>query len=142
MFRPLKTSDYDKQYIELLKQLSIIDKSIITQKEFSKWISCLSPQHHMIYVLECNSKIIATATLLLEPKLIHNFGLVGHIEDVVVDKQYRSAGYGKKIIDYLTNLARERGCYKVILDCNEKNVNFYTKCDYTKHGVEMAIYME
>lgn len=34
--------------------------------------------------------------------------------------------------------AKEVGCYKVILDCSEDNVNFYQKCGFTKKEVQMV----
>jgi glucosamine-phosphate N-acetyltransferase len=88
------------------------------------------------------AKIIGTATLLIEPKLIHNISKVGHIEDVVVDKNYRSHGIGKLMLDNLKNKAELMDCYKVILDCDEKNVGFYVKCGFKTKGVEMACYFE
>ena len=34
--------------------------------------------------------------------------------------------------------AEEAGCYKVILDCSEDNVAFYTKCGLTRKEVQMV----
>ena len=52
---------------------------------------------HVIAVAENEDKIIGSATLLLEPKFIHQGGTIGHIEDVVVDKNYQlSSGKIKK----------------------------------------------
>jgi len=44
------------------------------------------------------------------------------------------------IINKLTEYAKEQECYKVILDCAEKNVKFYEKCGYESKGILMAIY--
>jgi glucosamine-phosphate N-acetyltransferase len=49
------------------------------------------------------------------------------VEDVVIDKSCRGKNLGKLLVDSLVSLARELSCYKVILNCNEKNVPFYTK---------------
>ncbi len=35
-------------------------------------------------------------------------------------------------------VCKERGCYKVILDCAEHNVAFYEKCGLTKKEVQMV----
>ena len=53
---------------------------------------------------------------------------VGHVEDIVVHKDYRKLQFGRFIIEQLKHIGRETGCYKVILDCSEKNVPFYQKC--------------
>ena len=79
--------------------------------------------------------------MLVEEKLIRNYGKVGHIEDIVVHADYRGYGLGKILIDYLTSMGKNQGCYKCILDCDEKNVGFYEKCEYVRKGIEMARYM-
>ena len=78
----------------------------------------------------------------VERKFIHENGLVGHLEDIVVHKDYRKLNFGRFIIDQLTFLGRVNGCYKILLDCSEKNVPFYEKCGYTRKGAEMACYMD
>ena len=99
-------------------------------------------ENHCIYVIECNStnEIVATGTLLIEHKLIRNYGKVGHIEDIVVHKKTRGTGLGKKLIEKLTEESKKQGCYKCILDCSEENVPFYEKCSYVKKGIQMGIY--
>jgi glucosamine-phosphate N-acetyltransferase len=87
-----------------------------------------------------DGKIVGTVTLLIETKLIHNMGKVAHIEDVVVDKNYRNNGLGKQMIQYAVSLSKEYGCYKTILDCSDENVSFYQKCDFEKRDNMMAIY--
>lgn len=117
----------------------------VIRDNFNKYVETLSGNnnHITIVVTELHSKdIIGTATLLVEPKLIHNISNVGHIEDVVVDSQYRGKHIGKFMLDYLVNKSQILGCYKVILDCDEKNVPFYSKCEFVKKGVQMAIYFD
>ena len=48
----------------------------------------LENDNHIIHVAELDGKIVGSATLLIEQKFIHNGGLVGHIEDVVVKKGF------------------------------------------------------
>ena len=84
--------------------------------------------------------IIGTATLIIERKFIHGCGAVGHIEDVVVSSQVRGGGYGRLLINHLIQVAKDAGCYKIILDCDEGNVLFYEKCGMSRKGVQMALY--
>lgn len=144
--RRLQKSDYNNGVIELLGQLTSISKAQISQDKFDEYVDNLSRNdNHFTMVVEDlkkGSKVIGTATLLVEPKLIHNISKVGHIEDVVVDSNYRSHGIGKMMIDHLSNKAELMDCYKVILDCDEKNVGFYEKCGFKRKGVEMACYFE
>ncbi len=48
---------------------------------------------HIVVVAELDGKIVGSTTLLIEPKFIHKGGVVGHIEDVVIDKKFQ----GQKI---------------------------------------------
>lgn len=52
---------------------------------------------------------------------------MGHIEDIVIRKEYRGRNLGKRLIDLLKQIANVNTCYKVILDCGEHNVGFYEK---------------
>ncbi len=88
---------------------------------------------HIIVVALIDGKIVGAATLLLESKFIHDGGIVGHIEDVVVDKNFQGQRIGEKIIRYLLEFAKTKGCYKTILDCVDDVKPFYEKLGF-KHN--------
>ena len=48
---------------------------------------------------------------------IHNLGLVGHIEDIVVNKDQQGKKLGLRIIEALDYIAEKVGCYKVSNPC-------------------------
>ena len=122
-YRLLEKEDFNKGFLKLLQQLTIIGN--VTKSDFlNRFMNILDNKNHLIYVLEKDSKIVSCATLFIEPKFIHDCGFVGHIEDVVIDKAYRGQNLGKQIINFLTNKAEELGCYKILLDCYDKNVGF------------------
>ena len=138
-FRKLKDSDYYLGYLILLVQLTSVEQ--VTFQEFKRQLELInSNPNHFIFVLEQDDKIVASGTLLIEPKFIHSLGKVGHIEDIVVDKDYRHQKLGKKLISHLTETAFKAGCYKVILDCNENLVPFYESCGYTQKQTQMSRY--
>ena len=89
-----------------------------------------SNEDHIIAVAVVDSKIVGSATLLIEQKFIHRGGLVGHIEDVVVDKDFQGKKIGKKIIEYLLECSKKRGCYKTILDCTDDVKQFYERLGF------------
>ena len=102
--------------------------------------------HYMVVVIEDTTlaeadRIVATATLLLERKFLRGGAIAGHIEDVSVKTSHQGRGLGRVLIDTLTSLARKKSCYKVILDCEDRNVAFYEKCGYDRAGVEMKKYL-
>jgi len=139
-YRLLEQGDFQKGFLELLTQLTTVG-SISATEYATRFSELLNNPNHRIYVLEQGKKIISCATLFVEPKFIHECGFVGHVEDVVVDKACRGQRLGKKIIEFLTSEAERLGCYKILLDCSDKNVGFYEKCDYLRKGAYMAKYL-
>ena len=134
-FRLLEKEDYNRGYLDLLKQLTVIGN--ISNEKFNDILDKIKSE---IWVIEDNNKIIASASLFLEQKIIHECGVVGHLEDVVIDEKYRSIGLGKFIICKMVNIAKERGCYKLIGDCKPELVEFYKKNGFESNSVQISIY--
>ena len=120
------------EYLTLLNSLTTVYnnneelKYMVTN--FRKTVSDL-PSTSTIYVIMNDKKIIGSGTLLIEQKIIHNYGKVGHIEDIIIDNNMRGQGLGKKLITYLISQAKIYNCYKVILGCDDSKVDFYKKCN-------------
>lgn len=136
-FRKLSIDDFNKGYLQLLEQLTIVGD--ISKEEFIKIYSSIGSNIYVYEDLEAQ-KIIASATLLIEQKFIHNGGKVGHLEDVVVDSNYRGFRIGQKIIQKIINLAKENNCYKLIADCKTDLIPFYQKNGFQKKDEQIAIY--
>ena len=136
-FRKLSLDDFNKGYLQLLEQLTIVGN--ISKEEFLKIYGNIGSNIYVYEDLEAQ-KIIASATLLIEQKFIHNGGKVGHLEDVVVDSNYRGFRIGQKIIQKIINLAKENNCYKLIADCKTDLIPFYQKNGFQKKDEQIAIY--
>ena len=126
-------SDYDR-YINLINQFR---PTTFTIDQFNQLIK--NNEHINIWVIELNNQLIATGTILYEPKFIHNMSKVAHIEDICVDNDFRSKGYGKILIGHLIEQAKYNGCYKVILDCDTKLEKFYKSCGLSTNGLQMSL---
>ncbi|XWV26093.1 6-phosphate N-acetyltransferase [Tupanvirus soda lake] len=134
--------DY-QQYCELLKQLTAINPELITKEKFKKQLAIItSNPFHKILVAKYEGNIVGTTTVLIEPKIIHDLSRVAHIEDVVVDTNYRSYGVGSLLIKKAIEISKSFDCYKVILDCSEKNIGFYEKFGFKRKEIQMALYLE
>ncbi len=100
------------------------------------------PYREIVVAVRTDGRVIGTASLVLERKLVRGGALCGHVEDVVVAEAARGLGLGKRLVRHLVDVARERGCYKVILDCEEDNVKFYERCGFARKEVQMALYFD
>jgi glucosamine-phosphate N-acetyltransferase len=158
-FIPMSKS-YQLQHYELMLQFKGIsneDAPPFNEELYDRFLEDVynNPNHH-IYLGLCggddgdgdgddnnneNKTVVCAGTLLIEPKMIHNYSKAGHIEDIVVHKDYRRRGFGKQLIEFLTNKAKEEGCYKVILDCSLENVQFYMRSGYDMKEQQMVKYI-
>ena len=139
--RRLQLEDFERGYLHLLNYLTHVGNgNYITR--FDE-IERLYPYLQIWVMLdEDKDEIIGNATLLIEPKFIHECSRVGHIEDVVVDPRYQGKGLGKLLVEKLKQVSKDEGCYKVILDCSEKNRTFYEKCGFENKNLQMSYYFK
>jgi len=131
--REIEEDDLEKGFLEsldFLRKASNIDKNMA--KEILKKIK-LNP-NHIIHVAIDDKKIVGSTTLLVEQKFIHDGGLVGHIEDVVVRKDYEGKGIGIKLVTSMLERAKEKNCYKTILDCKDDVKQFYERIGFKRES--------
>ena len=136
IIRELKKEDLWNGFLtslDSLREASNIDKS--KADEIFEKIN--SNKDYIIAVAEVDGKIVGSTTLLIEQKFIHDGGLVGHIEDVAVDKKFQGQKIGEKIMKFLLQKSQNRGCYKTILDCTDDVKPFYEKLGFKVIANEM-----
>jgi glucosamine-phosphate N-acetyltransferase len=130
-------------YLELLSELTEVSK--VDTPKFLENVQKISEMGTIIICFLENPpftgfKIVASGTLIIEPKIIHGCKNVGHIEDVVVKENYRGFNISQDILDLLKIEAREKDCYKVILDCNKEIQRVYIKSGFEENGIQMGVY--
>lgn len=133
--------DIKCQYLQLLSFLT--ETPDITTKEFINQIIKISEiGDTMICYFKDTPKItiLGSGTIIYEPKIIHGCKNVGHIEDIVVHEKYRAHGIAKKILEKLAELANNKNCYKVILDCKKDLIPFYEKNGFSQNNYQMTKY--
>ncbi|EDO15340.1 hypothetical protein Kpol_1011p10 [Vanderwaltozyma polyspora DSM 70294] len=144
--RRIQKQDYEG----VIKTLSILTTvGAVTEKQFGSIVEYWDTQklpkgdvykyNPYVIVEDSTGKVAATGNVIIEQKLIHECGLVGHIEDIAVGSEFQGKKLGALLINKLTEVGLESGCYKIILDCDPKNVAFYEKCGFHTAGVEMQI---
>ncbi|MBD3355079.1 GNAT family N-acetyltransferase [Candidatus Woesearchaeota archaeon] len=137
--RKAKSGDL-KELMDILNQLSPSSEEKDTEKLQSTFDKINQDKNYHLCVAEENNQLVGTGLLLIQMNISHNGRPYAHIENIVVDKNHRKKGIGKKIILYLVEKAKKAGCYKIILDCEKKNIPFYEKCGLYETGeVEMRL---
>eukprot|EP00766_Chilomastix_caulleryi_P003442 gnl/Chilomastix_caulleri/4524.p1 GENE.gnl/Chilomastix_caulleri/4524~~gnl/Chilomastix_caulleri/4524.p1 ORF type:complete len:147 (+),score=62.10 gnl/Chilomastix_caulleri/4524:323-763(+) len=140
IIRPAEIADFSRGHLKALAQLTSVGD--VTEEMYASFIGSLSDKHIVLVAIdETDNIVVGSASLIIEPKLIHGCASAGHIEDVVVLDCCRGTGLGKKIIGQLVAIASQKGCYKVLLDCAPHNVQFYAKCGLEEHGMMMSKYL-
>jgi glucosamine-phosphate N-acetyltransferase len=91
-----------------------------------------------IYIAILNENIIGSVTIIYEKKFINNCALYAHIEDVIVDKEFRNNKIGSKLLDYVKKIAIEKDCFKCTLVCNKNISTFYLKNNFEERGLNMS----
>lgn len=116
--RPLRRSDYKRGYLDVLRVLTTVGE--ISEDAWNQrydWIASRNDEYYMLVVCDGEDNIVGTGSLIVERKFIHSLGMVGHIEDIAVEKNQQGKKLGLRIIQALDFVAEKVGCYKVTSFC-------------------------
>ena len=139
IIREIEEDDLENGFLEtldFLRNTRDLDKN--KANEILKKIKQNS--NHIIHVAvdtgyqRDGNKIVGSTTLFIEQKFIHDGGFVGHIEDVVVRKDYEGLGIGIKLVMSMLERAKEKNCYKTILDCKDGVKQFYERIGFKRES--------
>ncbi|EKM53266.1 uncharacterized protein PHACADRAFT_259489 [Phanerochaete carnosa HHB-10118-sp] len=140
--RPLASTDYKRGHLSVLSVLTVVtdpgEGAWVAQ--FNALKAALHTYYSIVIIDKLTDRIVAVGTVFIERKFLRGLGSVGHIEDIAVDERQQGKKLGLRIIQALTRVSENSGCYKTILNCNDKNIPFYEKCGYQKKENEMAKY--
>ncbi|KAL6734101.1 hypothetical protein Aduo_004677 [Ancylostoma duodenale] len=135
LVRPLKMSDYDNGFLDVLAQLTTVGE--ISREAFEERFRTMSmtrPLAYYVVVVEdlSSGRVVGAATLVIEWKFIHQAGCRGRVEDVVVDKEMRGRKMGALLNRILVAQAKQIGVYKLSLECKDSLIPFYELYGYEK----------
>lgn len=140
IIREIEQADLEKGFFQTLSNLTILGRirdDLEQAKKILQEIKSYPLYKIFVAVKNDNAEIIGSITLLIEQKFIHDGGKAGHIEDVVTRREYEGIGIGSALVSAALAFAREKNCYKVILNCSEKNVPFYEKIGFRRNEISM-----
>ena len=109
------------------------------------WLRISSDSRQHLLVAEIAGEIVGTLTLIIVPNIGHKGSPWGAIENVVVKGSRRGRGLGKSLMREATGIARERGCYKLILSSNVLRTeahDFYRELGWRETHVGFALDLE
>ncbi len=113
--RELNENDL-KSLIKLYEQLDGANGDFTADDARKIWQQEIEGNKNIKYfgVVE-DGKVIATCYCLIIPNLTRLGSSIAFVENVVTDKEYRGQGLGRKVMEKAIEFAREKNCYKVIL---------------------------
>jgi len=107
------------------------------------WEQMQQLPHYNIYLAEQAGQIVGTFTLLSIPTMMHpGFHRSALLDSVTIRPALRGQGMGKAMMQAALELAREEGCYKVMLSSNLKRDrahNFYRSLGFKQHGWSFSL---
>lgn len=128
--------------LELYRQLALepekykpasLSEALKIYKKMSQY-----PGYHLL-VAEDSGQVVGTAVMAVLPGFAHGTAPFAVVEYVVVEEQHRSRGIGKLMMEAVKSLAKEAGCYKIMLTSDlrrERAHKFYESIGYqaSAHG--------
>ena len=100
--------------------------------------------NHRILVLEEAGTVVAMLQLSFLPHLTYAGGWRAQIEGVRVDREHRSRGLGRRLLQEAIERARARGCHLVQLTTDRRRpeaLRFYESLGFrsTHHGMKLHL---
>ena len=131
----LEKNDF-QNYLHLMNQFRPINKEISNELFCELYDKIFLSSE--IYVARLNNNIIGSIKVFYEQKFINNCALYAHIEDVIVDENYRHLKIGSQLLDYVKKKAIEKDCFKCTLVCSDEVSKFYVNNQFEKRGINMS----
>jgi len=133
--RDAKAADLDTM-VGLLRQLfSIEDDFVFNDIKQRHGLAALiaDRERSTIQVATVRDAVVGMCTAQINISTAEG-GLTAHIEDMIVDSQFRGFGIGTALLEAVSNWAESRGCLRLQLLAdkrNEKALRFYHHAGWT-----------
>lgn len=135
--RPSKESDEASVYdlITLLMGFSLDRESF-----HDVFVQNLRDDTVLYYVAESEGCVVGFASLHIKPQL-HHAGLVGEIQELIVQKTFRGRSIGAQLVSRLEREAKKRGCVSIEVTTKNYRVDaqqFYEQVGFTRTHVNFT----
>jgi GNAT superfamily N-acetyltransferase len=127
-------SDELKKLLELYRLLHPEDPDATLNPGLPElWKEICGDSNLYLLAIEEEGRFVSTCTLAVIRNLTRNLRPYALIENVVTHPGFRERGLGTRVLDRAVEIARERGCYKVMLMTGSKKdetLRFYEKAGF------------
>ena len=130
----MKICDFKEKDFNNIKNLLLEGFS----KNFDKNLNLdfIKNQNSFGFLAKNNTNTIGYASVHIIDKINRRSCL---IEDVVVEKNQRGKGVGKKLIMHIINFSKSKSCDKIILNSSESNILFYEKLGFVQNEIQLVM---
>ncbi|MGO9950931.1 MAG: GNAT family N-acetyltransferase [Dissulfurispiraceae bacterium] len=97
---------------------------------------------YKLHIASIDDCVVGIFALLIMDNLGHMGARSGVIEDVVVRKDLRGQGIGRRMMEFAMERCRDKGCYKITMSSNllrGGTHRFYESLGYKKHGFSFLV---
>ena len=113
-FRQLTASDLPS-LLELYRQLDADDDESTAEHSMEVWKEIEDDPDIRYFGAVDGGRVVSSCYAAYVPNLTRGNRGICFIENVITDKEYRRRGLASRVIDMAVAFAKERHCYKVIL---------------------------
>lgn len=122
--------DYYRAYPLVRQLLPTLDMQLYTSRVF-----IARATGYRMFIAETDGEIVGVIGIISQYNLHDGFSMF--LEHVIVDKDHRGKGYGRELITFAVQRAREEGCKIIDLDADfdaETAMKMYEKQGFKRYG--------
>ncbi len=108
-------------------------------QDMARWLEMLARFHadsrYHLLVGGLGGAVAASVTLVIVENLTHNMRPYAIVENVVTHRDHRGRGIASALMDRAAQIAKESGCYKIMLMTGSKldsTLRLYERCGYNR----------
>ena len=145
-----KANDSDvPSILRLVSQLDIAGDASLGVEDGVRLLRRMATYpNYAVYVAATDTDpgtVVGTFALLVMDNFAHRGAPSAIVEDVCVDASARGQGIGRAMMDLAMDIARQNGCYKLVLSSNGARTrahDFYRSLGFAQHGLSFHVDLE
>jgi len=113
----------------------LFNQAIPDEPPEALWAEILADPNHHIVVAERDGLLASSCVLVIVPNLTRGQRPYALVENVVTHEAYRERGLATAVLNYARDIARAKGCYKIMLMTGSKLdsvLRFYERAGYNR----------